>query len=269
LGSSVRHHRARQYGRVADAGVQIDHIVIAVRDLDDAQAQFENRYGLTTIAGGRHPGWGTANRLVPLGAAYLEMVSVVDEAEGSGSEFGRWVSTMLEGNQRFGWAVRIDNLDGTASRLGLKVADGSRRSQSGELLRWRIAGVAQAAHDSSLPFFIEWGADTPLPGRAAVVAPRGRGRAGGTDDRGRRAAAPRMVGNGVPTNPHHAGYERTVEVHRTDVGGHHRRQLRRLAVRRKVPRAPRTSLGLGACRSCRMSHPLRQPSGRPCRTRSR
>jgi hypothetical protein len=37
------------------------------------------------------------------------------------------------------------------------------------MLRWRLAGVAQAARDSSLPFFIEWGASTPLPGRAAVV----------------------------------------------------------------------------------------------------
>ena len=149
--------------------MQIDHIVIGVHDLDNAGAQFEDRYGLRTIEGGRHPGWGTANRLVPLGAAYLELVTVVDQAEASNSEFGRWVSTMLEGNSRFGWAVRTDDLDGIASRLGLEVAQGSRRSQGGETLHWRIAGVAQAAQDSSLPFFIQWGASTPLPGRAMVV----------------------------------------------------------------------------------------------------
>ena len=159
----------RQYVQVTDAGVQIDHIVIGVRDLDVAAAQFGDRYGLTTIEGGRHPGWGTANRLVPLGAAYLELVTVVDQAEASNSDFGRWVSTMLEGNSRFGWAVRTDDLDRTASRLGLEVAQGSRRSQGGEMLHWRIAGVAKAARDSSLPFFIQWGASTPLPGRATVV----------------------------------------------------------------------------------------------------
>jgi hypothetical protein len=161
--------QARQDGPMADAGVQIDHIVIGVRDLDDAHAQFEDRYGLTTIEGGRHPGWGTANRLVPLGAVYLELVTVVDQAEASGSEFGRWVSAMLEANQRFGWAVRTVDLESTASRLGLDVAEGSRRSQSGQLLRWRIAGVAHASRDGSLPFFIEWGAGTPLPGRASVA----------------------------------------------------------------------------------------------------
>ena len=149
--------------------MQIDHIVIGVSDLDTAGAQFEARYGLTAIEGGRHPGWGTANRLVPLGAAYLELVTVVDQAEASNSEFGRWVSTMIEGKSRLGWAVRTDDLDRTASRLGLEVAEGSRRSQSGQLLHWRVAGVAQAARDSSLPFFIQWGTNTPLPGQASVV----------------------------------------------------------------------------------------------------
>jgi Glyoxalase-like domain len=154
---------------MADAGVQIDHIVLGVPDLDNAEVQFEDRYGLTTIEGGRHPGWGTANRLVPLGAAYLELVTVVDQAEASNSEFGRWVSAMLEGDSRFGWAVRTDDLDSTAARLGLEVAEGSRRSRGGEMLRWRLAGVAQAARDSSLPFFIQWGDSTPLPGQATVV----------------------------------------------------------------------------------------------------
>lgn len=154
---------------MADAGLQIDHIVIAVRDLDNATALFDERYGLTTTEGGRHPGWGTANRLVPLGAAYLELVTVVDEAEAANSDFGRWVSAMLAPNSRFGWAVRTDDLDRDASRLGLEVAEGSRRSLAGETLQWHIAGVAQAARDSSLPFFIEWGEGTPLPGRATVV----------------------------------------------------------------------------------------------------
>jgi hypothetical protein len=35
--------------QVTDADVQIDHIVIGVRDLDNAEPQFEDRYGLTTI----------------------------------------------------------------------------------------------------------------------------------------------------------------------------------------------------------------------------
>jgi len=158
-----------QYVTMAAADVQIDHVVIGVRNLDNAEAQLGGRYGLTTLEGGRHPGWGTANRLVPLGASYLELVTVVDEAEASNSDFGRWVTKMLGGDSGFGWAVRTADLDRTASRLGLEVGEGSRRSKAGDLLHWRIAGVAEAAQDSSLPFFIEWGAGTPLPGWATVV----------------------------------------------------------------------------------------------------
>jgi hypothetical protein len=101
---------------MTDADVQIDHIVIGVRDIDNAAAQFEARYGLTTIEGGRHPGWGTANRLIPLGAAYLELVTVVDQAEATKCGFGRWVMTMLEGNS--GLAGRCGRTTWIAPRRG-------------------------------------------------------------------------------------------------------------------------------------------------------
>jgi hypothetical protein len=35
-------------------------------------------------------------------------------------------------------------------------------------VRWRTAGVDQAAAEPSLPFFIEWEKETPFPGRAAI-----------------------------------------------------------------------------------------------------
>jgi hypothetical protein len=56
----------------------IDHVLIPVDDLAAAGATMKARYGLTSIEGGRHPGWGTANRVVPLGDAYLELVAVID-----------------------------------------------------------------------------------------------------------------------------------------------------------------------------------------------
>ena len=74
--------------------------------------------GLASSAGGRHPGWGTANRIVPLGETYLELVTVVDEAEAAQSAFGRWVAASRPGAP-FGWAVRTDDLDAVAARLGL------------------------------------------------------------------------------------------------------------------------------------------------------
>lgn len=154
--------------RVGEGDLEIDHVVIGVPDLDAAATTFDDLYGLSAIEGGRHPGWGTANRLVPLGSTYLELVTVVDPAEAANSTFGRWVSAMLDGGASLGWAVRTGDLGTTASRLGLEVAEGSRRSRSGDLLQWLIAGVAEAAEQPWLPFFIQWGPRTPLPGRAQV-----------------------------------------------------------------------------------------------------
>src|SRR6476469_4083347 len=56
--------------------------MIAVTDLDAAGREFEARHRLASVAGGRHPGWGTANRIVPLGDAYLELVAIVDRHGG-------------------------------------------------------------------------------------------------------------------------------------------------------------------------------------------
>jgi hypothetical protein len=147
--------------------LELDHVLIAVADLAAAGREMEARHGLVSIEGGRHPGWGTANRIVPLGTAYLELVAVVDEAEAAQSAFGSWVAQASPGLAKpFGWAVRTNTLDEVARRLGLAVTAGSRAARGGQLLRWRLAGIEQAAAEPSLPFFIEWEHGTPLPGEA-------------------------------------------------------------------------------------------------------
>jgi hypothetical protein len=132
--------------------------VIAVADLAAAADELAKRHGIASVEGGRHP-WGTANRIVPLGGAYLELVTVVDEAEAMRSPFGRWVASRSEPVQLLGWAVRTDRLDRVAARLGLEVVAGSRGD-----LRWRLAGVEAAAAEPSLPFFIAWAPGARHPG---------------------------------------------------------------------------------------------------------
>ena len=142
--------------------MKLDHVLIAVPDLDAEQE-------LVSVEGGRHPGWGTANRIVPLGDAYLELVAVVDGVEAAGNPFGRWVA---ESSGPFAWAVRTDDLDAVAERLGLVIGAGSRARPDGTMLRWRSAGIEQAAAEPLLPFFIQWEEGTVLPGQAG--APQGR-----------------------------------------------------------------------------------------------
>lgn len=154
--------------------MELDHVLVAVTDLATSAREFETRFGLASMEGGRHPGWGTANRIVPLEASYLELIAVVDEAVAAECSFGRWVSgAATSAGRPLGWAVRIEVLDPIARRLGLAVNNGSRETPSGEVLRWRTAGIDRAVAESSHPFFIEWGAGVRHPGAAAVDHPAG------------------------------------------------------------------------------------------------
>ena len=152
--------------------MEIDHVIVAVTDLAAAGRAIESRYGLETVEGGRHPAWGTANRIVPLGGSYVELISVVDSTVAAASAFGRWVAAANPGRP-LGWAVRTDDLDGVAKRLGLTVVAGSREAPGGQVLSWRSAGGDVAAAEPSLPFFIERAAGSPFPGRTATDQPGG------------------------------------------------------------------------------------------------
>ena len=156
--------------------MELDHVLIAVTDLQAASRALEKSHGLAWVEGGRHAGWGTANRIVPLGETYIELITVVDDAEAQGSVFGRWVAAGIESGpgRPLGWVARTDRLDEVAQRLGLTPHAGSRPAGDGRVLRWRLAGVEEAAAEPTLPFFVEWGEGTPLPGSAEIEHPAGR-----------------------------------------------------------------------------------------------
>ncbi len=146
--------------------MQLDHVLFAVARA--STPRLPRQYGLEPYEGGRHPGWGTTNWIVPLGDAYVELVAVVDEGEARGSAFGRWVAKAVRaGGGPIGWAVRPDDLDASAARLGLDIADGSRTTPAGERIEWRSAGIEEAARRPWLPFFIEWGDPASFPGKSA------------------------------------------------------------------------------------------------------
>jgi hypothetical protein len=147
------------------AAIELDHVLIAVADLADAASAFAENHGLISIEGGRHPGWGTANRIVPLGDSYLELIAIVDAREAGENSFGRWVTSGATAAGRpIGWAVRPADLDETARRLGLTPQEGSRMRPDGELIRWRTVGVDEAVGELSLPFFIERTSGARFPG---------------------------------------------------------------------------------------------------------
>jgi len=147
--------------------LRLDHVVYAVPDLDEAAVRFREEFGLDSTEGGRHERWGTANRIVPLGDQYLELVAAVDEPTAAETAFGRGVLERASGGG--GWftiAAVADDLDAVALRLRLEVGSGSRTRPDGQTVRWRMAGLDDPRREPWMPFFMTWDVPEDLyPGR--------------------------------------------------------------------------------------------------------
>ena len=148
--------------------LRLDHVVYAVRDLHEAAVRFREAFGLDSVDGGRHEGWGTANRIVPLGDQYLELVAAVHESKAAQTAFGRGVlERAARGGGWFTIAAVADDLDAVATRLGLEVGSGSRTRPDGQIVRWRMAGLDDPRREAWMPFFLIWDISDELhPGRA-------------------------------------------------------------------------------------------------------
>jgi hypothetical protein len=167
-------------------GIVLDHLVLAVPDIDDYVRRFTAETGVAVAFGGVHPGRGTKNYLVGLGIAPDSTIgSLADSETGAYLEF-----LGLDGDQpdvpagetMFGvgllgtsfapclltWAVRATDIDELARRgreAGFAFAPpvaAERTTPAGELLRWRFAVNPSLPFDGLQPFLIDWG-DTPHP----------------------------------------------------------------------------------------------------------
>ena len=146
-----------------DLRVSIDHVLVAVADLAEGARRFQAEYGLRALGGGRHPGVGTANMIVPLRSEYLELIAVVDAEEAARSPSSERITRALAEGRTFAtWAARTDQLDAVRERVlasGLQVPAvfaGSRERPDGVTLRWRTQFLAPPGEPSVLPFVIEW-----------------------------------------------------------------------------------------------------------------
>lgn len=145
--------------------VELSQIIFGVRNLDAATRRFE-RMGLSVLDGGRHPGVGTANRVIPLGRQYVELLGVVDEQEAQTTEYGRSLLARTRDRDRLvRWSLRTDDIESVARRLGLAVQQRSRVRPDGVRLTWRAAGLELALAHPWLPFFMQWDKESHYPGR--------------------------------------------------------------------------------------------------------
>ncbi len=134
----------------------IDHIVIAVHDLEKASGDFEAA-GFTVTPGGSHP-TGTHNALIPFAdGSYLELIAIEKP------DLARdhpWFNRMGGKEGFVTFAVGADPLDYELERLAtLGIAavdrkDGARLRPDGQQLQWKSAAL-QSDPATFLPFLIQ------------------------------------------------------------------------------------------------------------------
>jgi hypothetical protein len=137
--------------------LRVDHVVLAVRDLEASARRLWDEHGLRFVPGGRHPRWGTANMIAPLGRDYVELLGVVDPDVGAATVLGRTLTALTQDRDRwFSVCLADDDIERTAARLGLTVEAGARTRPDGVEVRWRGAGIEERGDELWLPFFIAW-----------------------------------------------------------------------------------------------------------------
>lgn len=151
----------------------LSQIIVGVTDLDAATARFQ-ALGFEVLDGGVHPGVGTANRVIPLGPQYIELLGVVDTQLARRHEYGRsLLRATADGDRLVRWSLRTDAITDVAARLGITLESRRRARPDGELLTWRAAGLALALADATLPFFMEWDHAEQYPGVMSPTHPNG------------------------------------------------------------------------------------------------
>ena len=126
-------------------------MIYATRDLERAAKRLEDELGIAAVAGGRHEGLGTHNRIVPLGGGYLELLAVCDPEEAESSVLGAALGTRIaqQGEGLMAWAAAVDDVEPIAARLGTSITTIVRQGLSA-----RLTALAESLRRPFLPFFL-------------------------------------------------------------------------------------------------------------------
>jgi catechol 2,3-dioxygenase-like lactoylglutathione lyase family enzyme len=134
----------------------IDHIVIVVRDLETAIADYAD-LGFTVVRGGRHSGLNTHNALIAFAdGCYLELIAFL-APPAAGAHW--WFEALQRGGGLTDFCVQSDNLENDTAafrRAGTNIGQPfamSRERPDGYRISWELA-VNEGDTRGLLPFFI-------------------------------------------------------------------------------------------------------------------
>jgi len=139
--------------------MELDHLVVAAGDLEQAVAHSEEALGVRLLSGGQHARFGTHNRLLGFdGRDYFEAIAANPDAPDPGRP--RWFGLDgLSGPARLvTWVCRVADLE---AALAIWPQAGEVHELERGALRWRMAVPADGAlhFGGVMPLLIEWQGD--------------------------------------------------------------------------------------------------------------
>jgi hypothetical protein len=166
--------------------VELDHLVIAARTLEEGVRWCEATLGITPGPGGKHALMSTHNRLFSVASetfpnAYFEIIAIDPDAPPPGR--ARWFSLdgadLHSGPRLMTFVARTGSIDAALAALRDAGVDGGRalaasRDMASGVLRWRIAVRDDGALlcGGAMPTLIEWGQHHPaasMPASGVVL----------------------------------------------------------------------------------------------------
>jgi len=141
----------------------VDHVILAVANLEAAASTFASSLGFHVGGGGVHPQFGTINRLIVLDTGYLELIAAQPGAAPQG-----FIGALLRQN-REGWAgYALETADPAAAAVTLREREftvdgpdaGRLVTTNGYDRGWRTVRLRDGA-EQGLPFLIRHEQDGP------------------------------------------------------------------------------------------------------------
>ncbi|MBL8518335.1 MAG: VOC family protein [Betaproteobacteria bacterium] len=146
--------------------MELDHLVIAARTLEEGTAFVERIFATPTQPGGQHTRMGTHNRLLNLGnGVYLEVIAI--DPSGNVPFQPRWFALddlamqarLADGPKLIHWVARTNSIEADAMRSPASL--GAIHQMERGSFKWRIT-IPPDGHlpaDGIVPTLIQWDVD--------------------------------------------------------------------------------------------------------------
>lgn len=135
----------------------LDHIIIGVHDLEQAEQIFSQKLGLAVSGGGIHPSGGTANRIIVIGDTYIELIAVNKPEEAQPSMLER----LAKGDGYLNFVLSSNDIEADSAAMeqrGISIfgpTPGQLKSADGRTRGWKRTDVERPELAQRYPFIIQ------------------------------------------------------------------------------------------------------------------